>query len=288
MFLQRKLRFSAMLMIVGSILAALGEIVNALTTDVLSSLWYPSLGLIVVGTLILLIGLSTFASVSDQVNGFGFVGSNLLLLGGFFLIIATVALDWILVPFLSNLANTIASTINGPATTTQDQLNKIISSLNGLGGSFLQSLFPGAVPHIPSAHIPMANGIALVNKALIQLHIPTIDKLAWWGHFSLSGGSLTIGSGILGLALPRRDGKLTPPGALLIVFTLLNVLCQFFTSIPSFFGNITAVVLFLTLGWLGVSAWSSKRTDVASSKGVERDTGLPSDETLMIEEPNSS
>nr|HET6904232.1 hypothetical protein [Ktedonobacteraceae bacterium] len=79
MFLQRKRRFSAMLMIVGSILAAFGEIVSALTTDVLSSSWYPSLGLIVVGTLVLLIGLSTFAAVSDQVNGFGFVGCNLLL-----------------------------------------------------------------------------------------------------------------------------------------------------------------------------------------------------------------
>ncbi|MDQ6661854.1 MAG: hypothetical protein M3Z24_12940, partial [Chloroflexota bacterium] len=129
MFLQRKLRFGGVLMIAGSLLAALGEIVNAQTTDVLSSSWRLSLGFIVVGTFILLIGLSTFASVSDQINGFGFVGSNLLLLGGFLLIIGTVALDWILVPFLINLASTIASTINGPATATQNELNKIISSL---------------------------------------------------------------------------------------------------------------------------------------------------------------
>lgn len=223
MFLQRKLRFGAVLMIVGSLLAASGELVNAQTTDVLSSTWYLSLGLIVVGTLILLIGLSTFASVSDQVNGFGFLGSNLLLLGGFLAIIGVVALDWILVPFLINLASTIAATINGPAITTQNALNKIISSLNGLGGPFLQKLFPGAAPHIPAAHIPMANGIALVNKALLQLHVPTIDALSWWGHFSLSGGPLIIGSGILGLALPRRDGKLTPASALLIVFAFL---CQ--------------------------------------------------------------
>ena len=266
MFLQRKLRFGAVLMIVGSLLAASGELVNAQTTDVLSSSWYLSLGLIVVGTLILLIGLSTFASVSDQVNGFGFIGSNLLLLGGFLSIIGVVALDWILVPFLMNLASTIAATINGPAITTQNALNKIISSLNGLGGPFLQKLFPGAAPHIPAAHIPMANGIALVNKALLQLHVPTIDALAWWGHFSLSGGPLIIGSGILGLALPRSTGKLTLVSALLIVFALLNLLCQFLPSIPSFYGNITAVVLFLTRAWLGVSAWSSKRTDAASSE----------------------
>ena len=259
MFLQRKLRFGATLMIFGSLLAASGEIVNAQTMDVLSSSWRLSLELIVIGTLILLIGLSMFASESDQISGFGFIGSNLLLLGGLLLIIGTVALDWILVPFLINLANTMASTINGLATETQKELNTIISSLNSLGGSVLQRLFPGSTPHIPPVHIPVANGTEVVNKVLVQLHIPTIDKLEWWGHFSLSGGTLIIGSLILGLALPRRYGTPTPTSALLIVFALLNLLCQFFTSIPSFLGNITSVMLFLTLAWLGVSAWSSRR-----------------------------
>jgi hypothetical protein len=179
MFLQRKLRFGTTLMIAGSLLAASGEIVNVQTTDFLSSSWRLSLELIVFGTLILLIGLSTFASVSDQISGFGFVGSNLLLLGGLLLIIFTVTLDWILVPFLINLANTMASTINGPATKTQNELNTIISSLNSLGGPVLQKLFPGSTPHISAAHIPMANGIALVNKALAQLHVLTIDRLEW-------------------------------------------------------------------------------------------------------------
>src|SRR5437764_1428690 len=143
MFLQRKARFGATLMIIGSLLAASGEIVNTQTTDVLSSSWRLSLGFIVVGTLILLLGLSTFASVSDQISGPGFVGSNLLVLGGLLLIIGTVALDWIILPFLINLANTLASTINEPAIETQNALNKIISSLNGLEGSTLQKLFPG-------------------------------------------------------------------------------------------------------------------------------------------------
>jgi hypothetical protein len=259
MFFQRKLRFGATLMIVGSLLAASGEIVNAPTTDVLSSSWRLSLELIVVGTLILLIGLSTFASVSDQVSGFGFLGSNLFLLGGLLLIIGTVALDWILVPFLINLANTMALTINGPVIETQNELNTIISNLNSLGGPVLQKLFPGSTPHISAVHLPTANGTTLVNKALVQLHVPTIDKLEWWGHFSLSGGTLIIGSLILGLALLRRYGTPAPTSALLISFALLNLLCQFFTSIPSFLGNITCVVLFLTLAWLGVSAWSSKR-----------------------------
>ncbi len=262
MFLQRKLRFSATLMIVGSLVAALGEVVNILSTDVFSSSWHLSLGLLVVGTLLLLIGFSTFASVSDQINGFGFIGSNLLALGGYLLIIGTVVLDWILIPFLLHLAYTIASTINSPAIETQDELNKIISALNGLGGPVLQKLFPNSTPHIPSAHIPLANGIVLVNKALIQLHIPTIETLEWWGHFSLSGGTLILGYLLLGFALPRRNGTITPTSALLILFAFLNLLCQIFTSIPLFFGNITASLLFLTLGWLGVSAWSSNATSI--------------------------
>ncbi len=264
MFLQQKLRFAATLMIIGSLLAASGEMVNISSTDVFSATWRLSLGLLVVGTLILLLGLSTFASVSDQVSGFGFIGSNLLLLGGYLLIIGTVVLDWILLPFLLNLAATIAATINGPATQTQNALNTIIATLNGLGGPVLQKLFPGSTPHISPAHIPLANGTALVNKALVQLHVPPIETLAWWGHFSLSGGTLDLGYLILGFALPRRNGFFTPTSVLLILFAILNLLCQFFAPIPLFVGNITATVLFLTLGWIGVSAWSSKRVDVAS------------------------
>ena len=266
MFLQQKLRFGAALLIIGSLLAALGEIINTQSTDVFSSFWRLSLGLLVTGTLILLLGLSTFASVSGQINGFGFLGSNLLLLGGFLLIIGTVVLDWILIPFLLHLAITIASTINGPAIETQDALNKIISTLNGLGGPVLQKLFPGSTPHISNAHIPLANGTALVNKALVQLHVPTIETLEWWGHFSLSGGTLTLGCLILGFALPHRNGFLTPTSALLILFALLNLLCQIFPVIPLFFGNITAVGLFLTLGWLGFSAWSSSATSTDGSR----------------------
>ena len=262
MFLQGKLRFGATLLIIGSVLASIGEIVNMLTADVFSSAWGLSLGLLVAGTFILLIGLSTFASVSDQINGFGFIGSTLLLLGGFLLIIGTVVLDWILVPFLLHLANTIASTINTPATATQDELNKIIATLNGLGVPILQKLFPGSVPHISAVHIPLTNGTALVDKALLQLHVPSIETLSWWGHFSLSGGTLIPGCLILGFALPRRKGSLTYAGAPLILFACLNLLCQTFPLIPLFFGNITAIVLFLTLAWLGFSAWSFNATSI--------------------------
>ena len=262
MFLRSKLRFGGALMIIGGLVAAAGEIVNIQNMDVLSSSWRLSLGLIVIGMFILLIGLSTFASASDQVSGFGFVGSILLTLGGLLLIIGTIALDWILLPFLINLANTIAATINQPATATQNELNNIIATLNGLGGSTLQKLFPGAVPHIAAVHIPTANGTALVNSVLIQLNVPTIDKLQWWGHFSLSAGPLTLGCLILGLALPQPYGRPTLPGALLIIFALLNLLCQFVPTIPPMFGNITAVVLFLTLAWIGLSAWSARRREV--------------------------
>jgi hypothetical protein len=254
----RKSRFVAVLIVLGCLLAAAGEVVNASNMDVLSSSWRFSLGLIVVGTFILLLGLSPLASMEDQVGEYGFAGCHLLVLGGLLLIIGTVALDWIILPFLLSLANTIAATINGPATSTQDALNKVISSINSLGGSILQKLLPGATPHIPSAHIPRASGIDLVNKALIELHFPTIDRLTWWGHFSLSGGPLAVGCLILGLALPRKYTS-PIPALLLIVFALLNVLSQFVTVIPPYIGNITAIVLFLTLAWLGVSVWLATR-----------------------------
>lgn len=267
---QRKSRFGAAFLIIGSVLAAAGEIVNAQDMDVLGSSWHLSLGLIIIGTFLLLIGLLPFAAISEQINGLGFVGCMLLLPGGLLLIIGTAALDWIILPFLINLGNALAAAINGPATETQNALNKIISSLNGLGSSVLQKLFPTATPHISAVHIPRANGVALVNNVLVQLHLPTIERLTWWGHFSLSGGALIIGSLILGIALLRKMGKLAFPGALLIIFALLNLLCQFDTAIPPFFGNITAAVLFLTLAWLGISEFISKHTDELISEVAER------------------
>ncbi len=255
--MQQKLRFGAGLMIFGGLLAAVGEIVNALNMNVLSSSWRLSLDLIVLGTFILLIGLATFGAVSNQISGLGFVGSTLLILGGLLLIIGTMALDWIILPFLTELANTIAATINQPAATAQNELNNIIATLNGLEGSTLQKLFPGSTPHISAVHIPTADGKALVNSVLVQLNVPTIDRLTWWGRFSLSGGTLTLGSLILGLTLPRKEGTITLPAVLLILFALLNLLCQFLTAIPPFFSNITALIFFLTLVWMGFSAWST-------------------------------
>lgn len=261
MFLRRKLRFGGTLMIIGGLIAAAGEVVNILHMDVLSSSWRLSLGLIVVGTLILLLGLSTFSSVSDQVTGFGFIGSILLNLGGLLLIIGTIALDWIILPFLINLANTIAATINQPTAAAQDQLNNVVATLNGLS-STLQKLFPGALPHVAIVHLPKADGTAIVNSVLVQLNVPTIDRLQWWGHFSLSGGPLTLGCLIMGLALPPHNDRPTLPSALLILFALLNVVCQLVSTIPPMFGNLTAIVLFLTLAWIGLSAWSARRREI--------------------------
>src|SRR5260370_1151731 len=158
MFLQRKLRFGAVFMIIGSLLAIVGEVINLQNTDVLSSSWHLSLEFIVGGTFVMLIGLSMFSALSDQIHGFGFLGSILLLLGGFLLIIGTVALDWIIIPFLVNLANVLASTINAPAISTQNALNSVINSINNLGGSLLQRILPGATPHIPTTHVPLVNG----------------------------------------------------------------------------------------------------------------------------------
>ncbi|MBA2680833.1 MAG: hypothetical protein H0U76_20865 [Ktedonobacteraceae bacterium] len=261
MFLRRKLRFGGTLMIIGGLVAAAGEIVNILNMDVLSSSWRLSLGLIVIGMLILILGLSTFASTSDQVTGFGFVGSILLTLGGLLLIIGTIALDWIILPFLINVSNTIAAAINQPTAAAQDQLNTIINTLNNLSNT-IQKVFPGAVPHVAIVHLPKADGRALINSVLVQLNVPTLDSLQWWGHFSLSGGPLTLGCLIMGLALPHRNDRPTLPSALLILFALLNIVCQLVHTIPPLFGNLTAIGLFLTLAWIGLSAWSARQREI--------------------------
>jgi hypothetical protein len=262
MFLQRKLRFGAVFMIIGCLLAIVGEVINLQNTDVLSSSWHLSLEFIVGGTFVMLIGLAVFSAISNQIYGFGFLGTILLLLGGFLMIVGTVALDWIIVPFLVNLANVLAASINAPAISTQNALNSIINSINKLGGSFLQSILPGAAPHIAPARVPMVNGTTLVNNALVQLHMPTIDKLAWWGRISLTGGPLTIGSLILGLALLRERNNLTPAALLLILCSLLNLLCQYLTSLPTIYANITACALFFSLIWLGTSAWWPAKYEV--------------------------
>ena len=283
MVLQRKLRFGAILMIIGSVLAAVGEILNIRAVDMLHSPWYYSLGFVIVGILILLTGFSTFASLSNRINGWGFFGYTLLSLGGFVSIVGIVAFDWIIVPFLLNIANMVASLINGPSITTQNALNSVIGKLNGLSGT-LGKILPGVIPHIPSVHIPLVNGIVLVNNALTELHLPTIEKLEWLGHFSLAGGCLTVGCLILGLALPRRDSSSTITSVLLVLVALLNLFCQFLTSIPLLFGNITAAILFLTLGWLAVSAWSSRRRETPRTERGERgsrETVFLGDETLM-------
>jgi hypothetical protein len=255
MFSRRKLRFGAAFMIIGSILAIVGEIINLRSTDVLSASWRLSLEFIVGGTFVMLLGLAVFSALSDQMHGFSFLGSILLLLGGFLLIIGTVALDWIIIPFLVNLANVLAATINAPAISTQNALNSIINSINNLGGSVLSRILPGATPHISPVHAPLVNGTTLVNNALIQLHLPTIDKLEWWGRICLTGGTLTVGSLILGLALLRERGTLAFVGMLLLLCALLNALCQYVTTLPTIYSNITACALFLALIWLGSSAW---------------------------------
>lgn len=257
MFLQLKLRFGATLIVIGCLLAASGEIINAQTTDVLSSSWHPSLDLIIVGIFMLLIGLPLLP-VSDLINGFGLLGSYLLFIGGLLLIIGTVVLDWILLPFLINLANAMSSAVNVPVNATQREMNAIIARLNSAGGSFLRNLFPGSTPHISSIHIPEANGTAMVNQVLIQLHIPTIDRLQWWGHLSLSGGTLIIGCLVLGLALLSKYRILLSTGSLLIVVAFFNLLCQLVPFIPPYCANITSAMLFLTLAWWGVSAWISE------------------------------
>ncbi len=270
MFLQRKSQFGAALMIAGGLLAVAGEVMTIRDSDVLGSSWHLTLGLIIVGTLLLVTGLSIFASASNVIDGIGFLGSTLILLGGLAMIVATLALDWIVLPFLIHLARTIAATVNGPATAAQNEVNSIVSTVNGLGGSTIHNLFPGTTPTITAPHIPTVDGTTIVDNALTQLHIPTLSTLQWWGRFSLSGGPLTLGCLVLGLALLSQRSSLRSVGIVLIIFALLNLLSQFLSQLPAYTANISAIVLFLALAWLGLSAWSTKRTHTLTRMRARR------------------
>jgi hypothetical protein len=55
-------------------------------------------------------------------------------------------------------------------------------------------------------------------------------------------------------------------------------------TLPLFLGNITAALLFLSLAWLAASVWFPKRTSNAHPKVAVYDSGLPEDDTVILEE----
>jgi len=254
MLLRLKLRFGALMMIGGGVLALVGEFLNIWNSTPDSGMWFFSLALIVLGTIVLLYGASTYAQLSDSVNLLGVVGVGLLFLGGIATVIGSVAIDAILLPLMAGLATAIGASINGLGATAQNATNTVSSGINSatssIAGAFGQS---SSSASIPSVQVPQVNGADLLNKALVGMHLPTLDVIAHWGQIFLTGGPLSLGCLIFGASLLLGKNKAAgQTGYILVVCGGLNLISQFLTFWPAL-SHITGVLLFAALIWLGLT-----------------------------------
>ncbi|HLG62437.1 MAG TPA: hypothetical protein VKY19_10920 [Ktedonosporobacter sp.] len=254
MLLRLKLRFGALMMIGGGVLALIGEFLNTWNSTPDSGMWFFSLALIVLGTIVLLYGASTYAQLSDSVNLLGVVGVGLLFLGGIAMVIGSVAIDAILLPIMAGLATAIGASINGLGSTAQNATNTVSSGINNvtssITGAFGQS---SSNANIPSVQVPQVNGADLLNKALTGMHLPTLDVIAHWGQIFLTGGPLSLGCVIFGASLLIGKNKAaSQTGYILVICGGLNLISQFLTFLPAL-SHITGLLLFASLIWLGLT-----------------------------------
>ncbi len=254
MLLRLKLRIGALLIIGGGLLAAFGELLNIWNTDPTSGGWFFSMGLVVLGTLIFVYGINMYAQLSDSVNFLGLIGSGLLFLGGWLTIVGSIVVNMVVIPMLLRLAATIAVAINAPGAAAQTATNTVTSGLNtvtnGAAGFFGQGSNSASIPAVT---VPKVNGMDIVNKTLVGLHLPSFDGISQWGHFFFSGGPLTIGCLLLGFALLRVKSFPRSTCMLLMVAAGLNLVSQFFALILPIATTLTGLLLFIALAWLGAS-----------------------------------
>ncbi|HZR39103.1 MAG TPA: hypothetical protein VFB12_03235 [Ktedonobacteraceae bacterium] len=85
------------------------------------------------------------------------------------------------------------------------------------------------------------------------MHLPTLAQISQWGHVFSSGGLLTVGGLLLGLALLRAKSFPRTTCSVLMVAAGLNLLSQFFTPVVPVVATLTGILLFAALSWLGVS-----------------------------------
>jgi hypothetical protein len=253
MLLQLKLRLGALLIVVGALIAMLGEIVNLWNNNPLAGGWFVSMILVALGTVVLVYGINQYAQLSDSIDFFGLIGAGLLFLGGLLTIIGVIAVNMLAIPMLLSMATAIAAVVNAPGSAAQSATNGISSGLNtlknGAAGLFGQS----GGSDIPSVNVPSVNGLDIVNKVLTGLHLPTFAGISWWGHVFFSGGPLTIGCLLLGFAMLRTNALPRITCLLLMAVAGVNLISQFFTTLAPTVATITGILLFATLAWLGAS-----------------------------------
>jgi hypothetical protein len=252
MLMRMKLRIGAYLILIGGLMAMLGEILNLWNTDPSKGGWLFTTGLVVFGVVALAYGINLYAQASDTINISGLLGSGLLFLAGLVTIVGTVAVDMIALPVLLGIAASVATVVNTPGSAAQSATNTMGSGLNtmknGVAGLFGQS----GGPDVPTVSIPNINGMDIVNKGLTGLHLPTFAGVSQWGHFFFTGGVLAIGCFILGLALMRAKSFPRITSQALIVISVLNLLSQIPSPLPFIIANFTSILLFAVLAWVGI------------------------------------
>lgn len=214
--LQRiRIRFGAVLIIIGSLLAIVGEALNLWNNDPTQQSWFLPMILVTLGTFILLYGINMYTQVADTINISGLIGASLIFLGALVVITGVVAINIVVVPILADIAKYTTIAINIPG------INEV-------------------------------NGINAVNQALISLHLPTFAVITHWGHSFFTGGPLTLGCLLFGIALRQTKKFPKMTYATLIIGASLNLLSQLLFPIPML-SSITGILLFAALALLGTS-----------------------------------
>lgn len=255
------LRIDALLILIGGLIATLGEILNLWNTDPTTHGWFFTTGLVVFGVVVLIYGINLSTRASDTRNIAGLLGTGLLFLCGLLTIVGTIAINMVVVPMLLGLAANVAAIVNAPGVAAEGATNTVSSGLNtvknGIAGIFGQS----GGPNIPSVSVPRVKGMDIVDKALAGLHLPSFAGISQWGHFFFTGGVLAIGCLILGLALTQTKWFPRTVSMALVIIAALNLLSQIPSPLPFIVANLTGILLFATLTWVGVSLPETEKSN---------------------------
>lgn len=254
MYLQLKLRIGTTLLIIGGLVATLGEILNLWQNDPTTGGWFLSMSLVVIGVLLLTHGITAYAQLSEEISFLGVISSGLLSLSGSLTVVGIIAINVIILPLLLGLAVIIIQATNATGGAVQNAANTLTSSLNTLKNNILNALGGhSSSSAIPSVHIPSINGINILDQMLDKLHLPSFAGISQWGHFFFSGGLLTIGCLLLGFSLLRMQSLPYTTSFALIAAAGLNLFGQLCALFLPAIATITGILFFATLAWLGIS-----------------------------------
>ncbi|GCE13384.1 hypothetical protein [Tengunoibacter tsumagoiensis] len=289
------LRVTGLLICVGGVLSTVGWLLAAVHTDPLSPTWSVAVWLVISGVIFLVFGfLALYAQYMLRIGSVGQFGLLVFLLGALVLIAGTCAVDLFILPWLfkvvsqlpdlapqlqgmyntvQNGTNTAASTvINGTNTATSTVTNGTTSACNTVtqnlpfGGSSL-SCPSASSPTVPSGSVPSVT-VPTISSLLASIGLPPLPLLGTLGLMLMSGALLAPGCLLLGLIFLVADVRPRSALLLMICCALLNLLGQFFLHIP-FLGQLSGVILFISLAWLGFALWAPGKLKLPGSLAVQ-------------------